>query len=333
MKQSQKTTRGIGYVVLFLLAFAGVGVFAPAALAAETGKREVVEFNYPEWVYYDLIYLADDLGYFKDAGVRPKYAGRIAAGQMIPSLVNGNLDVVTRHTPLVIAAIASGADIAIFASGSMSTEKNPHMKYFVRADSDISSVEDFNGKTLGINSFGACSEFVTKKYLLDNGLDPASLKMTTAPDDQQEVPLLRGDTDVAIIHPLASGRATANTKDFKLLFSDYNIDGGLSGMCPYSVNGNFLKEHPEAVTELTEILSRAAKWNNEHPEEARALMAKRFGFKLEEAEMFEFYPDQLVPTPEIQYWIDRLVAEKKLTEGQVALEQIFTNKYNPANKN
>ncbi|MDR1518968.1 MAG: ABC transporter substrate-binding protein [Planctomycetota bacterium] len=298
--------------------------------AGAADRKEVVEFNYPEWVYYDLIYLADDLGYFKDAGVRPHYAGQIAAGQMIPALISGDLDVANRHTPLIVAAVASGADIKIFASGSESTKEFPHMKYFVRADSPIKSIKDFPGKTLGINSFGACSEYVTKKYLQDNGLDPASIKMITAPDSQQEVPLLRGDTQVAIIHPLSSGRVAANTRDFRMLFSDWDIDGGLSGMCPYSVRGGFLKEHPEAVTELIEILSKAAKWNNEHPEEARALMAKRFNFKLEETERFEFFPDQLTPESGIQYWIERLEAEKKLAPGQIKPGQVYTNEFNPA---
>lgn len=283
---------------------------------AASSSGEVVEFKYPEWVYYDLIYLADDLGYFKDAKVKPKYVGQIAAGQMIPALTTGDLDVANRHTPLVVAAVASGADIKIFASGSKSTQRDPHMKYFVRADSPINSIKDFQGKTLGINSFGACSEYVTKKYCQDNGIDPLSIRMITAPDSEQEVPLLRGDTDVAIIHPLSSGRASANTKDFRLLFSDWDIDGGISGMCPYSVSGGFLKEHPEAVAELTAILSKAAQWNNTHREEARQLMAKRFGFKLEETEMFEFYEDQIIPDVNIQYWLDRLEAEKKIAPGQ-----------------
>jgi ABC-type nitrate/sulfonate/bicarbonate transport system substrate-binding protein len=297
--------------------------------AAAGSGGEVVEFKYPEWVYYDLVYLADDLGYFKDAKVRPKYVGQIAAGQMIPALTTGDLDVANRHTPLVIAAIASGADVKVFAAGSKSTQKDPHMKYFVRAGSPITSIKDFGGKTLGINSFGACSEFVTKKYCLDNGIDPASLKMITAPDAEQEVPLLRGDTDIAIIHPLSSGRASANTQDFRLLFSDWDIDGGISGMCPYSLSGKFLRDHPEAVTELTAILAKAAQWNNAHREEARAMMAKRFGFKLEETEMFEFYEDQQIPLPNIQYWIDRLEAEKKITPGQIKPEQVYTNQYNP----
>jgi ABC-type nitrate/sulfonate/bicarbonate transport system substrate-binding protein len=288
-----------------------------------------VEFKYPEWVYYDLIYLAEDLGYFKDAKVKPRYVGQVAAGQMIPALTTGDLDVANRHTPLVVAAVASGADIKIFAAGSKSTKRDPHMKYFVRVDSPIRSIKDFKGKTLGINSFGACSEFVTKKYCQDNGINPTTIRMITGPDSEQEVPLLRGDTDVAIIHPLSSGRTSANTKDFRLLFSDWDID---SGMCPYSVSGEFLKEHPDAVKELTAILSKAAQWNNTHREEARALMAKRFGFKLEETEMFEFYEDQIIPDINIQYWLDRLEAEKKLTPGQVKPAQVFTNQNNPANK-
>ncbi|MDR3076254.1 MAG: ABC transporter substrate-binding protein [Synergistaceae bacterium] len=303
---------------------------APALLAGAAAGGEAIEFKYPEWVYYDLVYLADDLGYFKDAGVKPKYAGKIAAGQMIPALSTGDLDVANRHTPLVVAAIASGADIKIFAAGSKSTKENPHMKYFVKAGSPIKSIKDFDGKTLGINSFGACSEYVTKKYSQDNGIDPASIRMITAPDSEQEVPLLRGDTDVAIIHPLSSGRASANTKDFRLLFSDWDIDGGISGMCPYSVSGKFLEEHPEAVKELTAILSKAAQWNNAHREEARQLMAKRFGFKIEETEMFEFYEDQVVPEENIKYWLDRLEAEKKIGPGQITPAQVFTNQHNPA---
>lgn len=315
--------------VLFL---SGCGRAEKKTAALPADGKEVVEFRYPEWTYYDLVYLADDLGYFKDAHVKPKYMGKIAPGQFVPSLVSGNLDVITRHTPLIAAAVAKGADIRIITGGSMSTKENPHMKYFVRADSPIQSVKDLAGKTIGMNSFGACSEYVTKKYLLDNGLDPKSLKFKTAPDEQQELALARGDTDLAIIHPLASGRTAANTKDFRMLFSDYDIDGGVSGMCPYSVNGEFARKHPEAVKELIAILSKAAQWNNAHPEEAKKLMAKRFNFKLAETEMFTFYPDQLVPEKNVTYWIERLEEEGKLPKGKLKASDVYTNEYNPAFK-
>jgi ABC-type nitrate/sulfonate/bicarbonate transport system substrate-binding protein len=83
-----------------------------------------------------------------------------------------------------------------------------------------------------------------------------------------------------------------------------------------------------AVSELTEILSRAAKWNNAHPEEARTLMAKRFGFKLEEAEMFEFYEDQIVPVENMRYWFDVFTFEGLLSPKS-AVENYYTNEFNP----
>ena len=82
------TGRALCCLLLVLLA-------APAAFAGGGADKKpvsadgVVEFKYPEWVYYDLIYLAEDLGYFKDAKVRPRYVGQIAAGQMIPALPTG----------------------------------------------------------------------------------------------------------------------------------------------------------------------------------------------------------------------------------------------------
>jgi len=320
--------------IIKLIALLSLAALLPVFFTACQKKKasssdEVVFFNYPEWVYYDLVYLADDLGYFENANVKPKYAGQVAAGQMIPALSTGALDVVNRHTPLVISAVEAGANIKIFAAGSKSTKANPHMKYFVKADSPINGIADMEGKTFGINSFGACSEFVTKKAIREKGLNPATVKMITAPDSEQEVPLLNGITHVAIIHPLSSGRASANKKDFRMLMSDWDIDGGISGMCPYSVNGDFLAKHPKAVTELTEILSKAAKWNNAHPEEARALMAKRFGFKLEEAEMFEFYEDQVVPVENMKYWFDVFQYEKLLSPNS-RIENYYTNDYNPA---
>jgi ABC-type nitrate/sulfonate/bicarbonate transport system substrate-binding protein len=325
-----KKIKAIILVVILLV----IGVMA-AGCGGDTAKqsvakpaKEVVEFKYPELVYFDYIYLADELGYFKDANVRPKFVGKMGAGQVIPSLVNGSIDVATRHTPVIIAAIASGADVKIFTSGSKSTKQWPHMKYFVRADSDIKSIKDFSGKTIGLNSFGACAEYVTKKYLKENGGDPSSINFKTAPDDQQEMALAEGHTDIAIIHPPASGRASNDPK-FKMLFSDYDIDQGLSGMCPYSVNGKFMREHPEAVKELTEILIKTAKWSNEHPQESKEIMAKRFNMKVDEMEIYDFYEDQLVPEAGVQYWIDRLVEENKLTPGQIKPEQIYTNEYNP----
>lgn len=294
---------------------------------AGLGKKSVVEFKYPDNPYFDLIYLADQLGYFKDATVRPKYVGKIGEGQVIPSVISGATDFGNRHTPLVISAIAGGADIKIVAAGTQSTQSSPHMKYFVRKDSGINSIQDLAGKKIGINSFGACSEYVTKKLLKDSGLE-GKVQFVQTPNEQLDQVLKQGSVDVSIIHPPTSGRAE-NTPEFKKLFSDYDIDQGLSGMNPYTVNGKFARENPQAMKEIIAILAKTAKWVTENPEEARRLTAERLKMDVSMVENYAYYSDQVIPAPEINYWIERLEAEGKIKPGQVKPEAIYTNEYNP----
>lgn len=295
--------------------------------AAGHGKNGIVEFKYPDNPYFDLIYLADQLGYFKDANVRPKYVGKIAEGQVIPSVISGAIDFGNRHTPLVISAIAGGADVKIVAAGTQSTQDSPHMKYFVRKDSGINSIQDLAGKKIGINSFGACSEYVTKKLLKDNGLE-GKVQFVQTPNEQLDQVLKQGSVDVSIIHPPTSGRAE-NTPEFKKLFSDYDIDQGLSGMNPYTVNGKFARENPEAMKEILSILAKTAKWVSQNPDEARRLTAERLKMDVSLVENYAYYSDQIIPAPEVNYWIERLEAEGKIKPDQIKPEDIYTNEYNP----
>lgn len=290
-------------------------------------SKAVVEFKYYDNPSFDLIYIADALGHFKDSGVRPKYVGRIASGQIVPSVVSGAIDFANRHTPLPMAAIAGGADVKIIAAGTKATADAPHMKYFVRTDSGITGLQDLVGKKIAINSFGACSEYVTKKYLKDNGYE-GKVEFVQVPDDQLDLALTQGNVQVSIIHPPTSGRAE-KTPTLRKLWSDYDIDKGISGMNPYTVNGKFARENPEAVRIIVAILAKTAKWVNENPQPARQIIADRLKMDVSLVENYAYYSDQLVPGPEIDYWIERLVAEGKLRPGQIKPSDVYTNEFNP----
>ncbi|MBU4422327.1 MAG: ABC transporter substrate-binding protein, partial [Gammaproteobacteria bacterium] len=142
---------------------AAASAAATAPPAASNSK--IVEFLYPDNPSFDLIYLADRLGYFEGTSTRPKYVGKVAAPQIIPLVGTGDIHFGARMVPLVISAIASGADMKVVAAGGKTLQEAPHMKYFVKKSSGIRQPKDLEGKTIGFNSFGACAEFVTKKYL------------------------------------------------------------------------------------------------------------------------------------------------------------------------
>jgi len=305
---------------------AGAGVGGAPAVIGKAGDK--VEFKYPDNPTFDLVYLADQLGYFDGTNTRPKYIGKVSAPQIIPLTGTGEIDFGTRMVPLVISAVASGADIKVVAAGNKTLEDAPHMKYFVRKASGIRTPKDLEGKTIGINSFGACAEFVTKTYLRQKGVDVTKVNFVVIPDDQAEQTLASGNTDLAIIHAPFSGRAD-HAEPLTRLWSDFDLDGGLGGMQPYSAHGRFIREHPESVRDVVTALAKAGNWVNAHPEDARKLVSERIKLKLEYVDRYAYVDNLIVTEPPIQYYIDVLEAEGKLAKGKVKASDLYTNEFNP----
>jgi ABC-type nitrate/sulfonate/bicarbonate transport system substrate-binding protein len=299
-----------------------------ASSAGQPVKQEITYFKYPDNPAFDLVYLADKLGYFENTSTRPKYVGKISAPQIIPLVGTGEIDFGTRMVPLVISAIASGADIKVISAGGETLQDAPHMKYFVRADSGIRGPKDFEGKTIAFNSFGACAEFVTKKYLTQHGVDVSKVNWLVVPDNQSQQALVTKNVDVAIIHPPFSGAAEADPQLHKL-WSDWDEDRGLGGMAPYSVNGAFARAHPQAVRDFVAAIAKAGNWVNAHPDEARKLTAERLGIDEKLVERYAYVKDLVVTEPPIQYYIDILEQAGKIPKGKVAVKDVYTNEYNP----
>lgn len=300
----------------------------PSTTTAAAGSGKVVPFNYPDNPSFDLIYLADRLGYFDGTSTRPNYVGKVAAPQIIPLVGTGDIHFGARMVPLVISAIAAGADMKVIAAGSKTLQEAPHMKYFVRKDSSIRTPKDLEGKTIGFNSFGACAEFVSKTYFREHGANVDKINFLVVPDNQNEQAVVSGNVDLAIIHPPHSGGAEANPELLRL-WSDYDLDRGLGGMSPYSVNGKFARENPQVVRDVVAAIAKAGNWVNEHPLESRQYTAERLGMELKHVERYAYVDNQIITEPPIQYYIDVLEREGKLQPGKVSVKDVYTNEYNP----
>ncbi|KAF1046941.1 ABC transporter substrate-binding protein [Xylophilus sp.] len=301
---------------------------SPAGPAVVRAVGDKVQFKYPDNPSFDLVYLADQLGYFEGTNTRPNYIGKVAAPQVIPLVGTGEIDFGSRMVPLVISALAAGADLKVVAAGGKTLQEAPHMKYFVRKDSGISQPKDLEGKTIGFNSFGACAEFVTKTWLRQHGVDVKKVNFVVIPDEQAEQTLVTRNTDLAIIHAPFSGRAD-HAQELTRLWSDYDLDGGLGGMAPYSAHGRFIREHPEAVRDVVTAIAKAGNWVNANPEDARKLISDRIKLQLEFVDRYAYVEDLVITEPPIQYYIDVLEREGKLPPGKVAVKDVYTNEFNP----
>lgn len=322
MKNSIK--RGI--IGIFLLAAALV--LPRTGQAAEaTASKQLHEVKYANIQWFDPVYIADEKGWFEEEGLKIKWVGEIPAAQLVPSVASRSIDFANRHTPLVLTANAGGAKLKIVAAGARTTQERPHMKYLVSGDNkSIKGVKDFKGKKVGINSFGACSEYVLKEYLKRNGLE-RDVEFVVIPDANQEQVLKQGQIDVAVLHSPYYEKAIG-AGGARELFSDYVVDKGLSGMLPYFTSEELIRENPEVVRKFVKVLVRASNWTNKHHDEAAQIFAKRRGLDPRYVGSWEYYKDGLVPgNKEVQWWIDLLVREGKLKKDQIVAKDVYTNAY------
>lgn len=291
-------------------------------------KKEPFLVKYPNITWYDPVYIADEKGWFEEEGIKIEWVGEIPSGQLVPSVSLRQIDFANRHTPLELTAIAGGAKIKLVAAGAMTTEERPHMKYLVLENNSINTVRDFVGKKIGINSFGACSEYVLKEYLKRNNVKNG-VEFVVMPDTNMEQSLRQGQIDVGVLHSPYYEKALISG-GIRSVFSDYIVDNGLSGMLPYFTHEDLIKEHPEVVRSFVKVVAKASDWTNENHQEAGEIFAKRRGLDPKFAGSWQYYKNGIIPddTP-VQWWIDLLVREGKLTEGQIKAQDVYTNTYNP----
>jgi ABC-type nitrate/sulfonate/bicarbonate transport system substrate-binding protein len=305
-----------------------LNVFSFAGEMKTAEASELFNVRYANIQWFDPVYIADEKGWFEEEGLKIKWVGEISASQLVLSVATEVIDFANRHTPLILSANAGGAKLKIIAAGAKTTPKRPHMKYLVLENSTIRTVKDFKGKKIGINSFGACSEYVLKEYLRRNGLEK-DIQFVVIPDPNQEQALKQGLIDVGVLHSPYYEKAV-EADGMREVFNDYVVDKGLSGMLPYFTSEDFIKKHPDIVRKFVKVLVRASNWTNSHHEEAGRIFAKRRGLDPQFAGSWEYYKDGIIPGDEpVQWWIDLLVKEGKLQKGQIQASNVYTNSFNP----
>ena len=95
-------------------------------------------------------------------------------------------------------------------------------------------------------------------------------------------------------------------------------------------NEEFLQKHPDVVRKFVKVLVRASDWTNANHDEAGQIFARRRGLDPRYAGSWQYYEHVLVPGPEpVQWWIDLLVREGKLKQGQIAAGDVYSNEFNP----
>ena len=324
--------------VLFALLLVAACSKQPDKPPAADGQLETLELRYQgsngNVLYHEL---AQELGYL--APLKMKWVGNTISGpQDIQTVLTGDVDVGGAFNGAIVKLVAAKAPIRA-VQGYYGVDDQTWYGFFVPENSPIKGPKDLIGKKVAMNTLGAHSEFMLREWLGRGGLTDEQIKQVTmlvVPPISAEQSLRQGQVDVAALGGILRDRAL-QTGGIRRLFADHELYGSFTAGS-LVVTQKTLRERPNTVRKLLEATGRAIEWARTQPrdvvrEKYAEIIKKRN--RSEDPSIVQYWRSTgiagrggRIADREIQMWIDWLVKDGVIKQGQLKPSDVYTNDYN-----
>lgn len=281
------------------------------------------------------VLVADAKGFFKEQGLKLVFTGELKSTEVLPSVLNGNNDFAETHPNALATYIAGGATIkavgrAIIEPGPEVDPKFRHMRWFVKADSGVKSWEDLveykKGQKLNHNGLApSCTTFVTTTIFDKYGIGRDRLNFVNFDTDQAALQAVQqGNIDIACVHPPFYKLA----EESGLTLIGDSSDAGLgeaAGLYLYYFTDDFIEKNPDIVLKFSKAMQKAQVWANNNSDEAAKITADFIGSNGNASHWYA--TSTVIDEKQIEPWVNDLVKNGKLKEGQVKISDLLTHKF------
>lgn len=245
--------------------------------AATTGEepRETLELTvtipFPSGVAFYPLFVAEDRGYFEEEGLSVDVQPVDGSGATLQQLLAGSADVALPSPGPFMQGVARGNDLVsvytLYQQNVFSVQ--------TLADSDVQSLADLEGQTVGVGALdGGETPFVKAALSEEAGLEEGDYKLLAVGDGgAASVALRRGEVaayaaafpDVATMRLRGLDLRNLLPETFQSFFDSLVV-----------VESSFVEDNPEAVAGLGRALAKATVWGMENPEGVLDITGKSF---------------------------------------------------------
>jgi ABC-type nitrate/sulfonate/bicarbonate transport system substrate-binding protein len=273
---------------------------------------------------------AAELGYFDGTGITIENVGYATGGPAsLIALASGDVEIGSAATSAVLNSIVGGNDF-VAAHPSNGINDEVQSIFYVLEDSPIRDIKDIAGKTVAVNTLGAHLDYTIREALHSVGLPSDAANQIVVPGPQLEQVLRSGQVDVSAFgYWQTTFEGAAKQKGgLRAIFDDTDVLGEIAGGF-IVLRRDFIEKHPEAAKVFVEQSERALDYARENPVETKAILAKALAERGENPDIAQFFrgygvrPGGKAVERDLQFWIDVLVREGKLKEGQLSANEIL----------
>jgi NitT/TauT family transport system substrate-binding protein len=223
-------------------------------------------------------YYAQDVGFFKQAGLAVEISQMRAGTAIAAAIVGGTIQVGVSNVVSLGAAHARGIPFVIIAPGAYYDAKYPTAAAVVAPNSNIKSARDLNGQVIGGLSVGGLDQVAMWAYVDRNGGDVGTLKFVELTNAIMAQALAQGRVAAASMNDPELSEAVATGK-VKILARAWNAIAPLFMQTVWFTTREWLQNNKESAHRFLQAAVAAGNWGMKNPEAGAAILTKYIGSK------------------------------------------------------
>lgn len=279
------------------------------------------------------LYIAQQKGWFTQAGlqVEIKVAGGAAAA--VPSLVNGETQIGAGNLISIIQSTAQGIPLRAVAginvaAKSLADHAHVTSAILVPQNSPIHSAADLAGKSVSVNTLNNLGDLTIKTVAERAGADPNSLRFAEMPFPDMIPAIQAGRVDaIWEVEPFVSSAMAAGLRPVSYNFVETAPEFPLG---VYFATREFAEKNPDLIRRFKQVVDRATTYAMTNEAEVRQVVptyTKIPGSAASRMTLPQF--TTAIPAAKIQLLAD-LMRRYGLAKDIPDLNEIFAPVYPPA---
>jgi NitT/TauT family transport system substrate-binding protein len=217
------------------------------------------------------VYYAQELGYFKDAGLDVRITGMTNSGAIIAALAGGGGDIGNAVVGSVADARGKGIPILYIAPAGLYDSASPTAALVTIKDSPVAKASDLTGKVVAISGLNDLTYFATRAWIDQNGGKSAEVKFIELPFPAMAAAVEQKRVDAAyVIEPFL----TAGGGDLKILARAAGSVAPRYQATGWIATESWLAGHADVALRFAAVIHRTAIWANSHHKESAAILLK-----------------------------------------------------------
>ncbi|NMA68738.1 MAG: ABC transporter substrate-binding protein [Desulfitobacterium sp.] len=245
------------------------------------------------------VLVAQEKGYFAEENVEVELVTFQSPVELQSAFQTGELD--GAITDIMIAALlkSSGEDLKVTSIALGATPEEGRFAIIASPNSDISSIQELKGKSIGISN-NSIIEYVTDKLLLAGGVEPSEVEKTTVAKLPLRVEMLLNSQIDAIVVP--DPQITYVVSQGAKIIADDSQGANLS-QSVMILQENTINEKKEALTSFYRAYTKGVQAINNNPDEFKNLLVSNVNI-----------PESIVDIYAVQHYSEPQLPQEKDVE-------------------